>query len=242
MELIPAIDLIEGKCVRLTQGDYSTRKVYNEDPLEVALRFESVGIERLHVVDLDGAKAGHIVNYNVLERLASRTRLIIDFGGGLKSDEDLRIAFDCGAQMITGGSIAVKNPERFLTWLEKYGGERVILGADAKDKKIAVSGWEEGTNLDLIPFVKDYREKGVQKIICTDIGRDGMLQGPAIDLYKEIKEEVEGLYVIASGGVSSMADIERLDEAGIPAVIFGKAIYEGRIRMSEIEKYVLKIC
>lgn len=242
MELIPAIDLIEGKCVRLTQGDYSTRKVYNADPLEVALQFESVGIERLHVVDLDGAKAGHIVNYNVLERLASRTRLIIDFGGGLKSDEDLRIAFDCGAQMITGGSIAVKNPERFLTWLEKYGGERVILGADAKDKKIAVSGWEEGTNLDLIPFVKDYREKGVQKIICTDIGRDGMLQGPAIDLYKEIKEEVEGLYVIASGGVSSMADIERLDEAGIPAVIFGKAIYEGRIRMSEIEKYVLKIC
>lgn len=242
MELIPAIDLIEGKCVRLTQGDYSTRKVYNEDPLEVALQFESVGIERLHVVDLDGAKAGHIVNYNVLERLASRTRLIIDFGGGLKSDEDLRIAFDCGAQMITGGSIAVKNPERFLTWLEKYGGERVILGADAKDKKIAVSGWEEGTDLDLIPFVKDYREKGVQKIICTDIGRDGMLQGPAIDLYKEIKEEVEELYVIASGGVSSMADIERLDEAGIPAVIFGKAIYEGRIRMSEIEKYVLKIC
>lgn len=242
MELIPAIDLIEGKCVRLTQGDYSTRKVYNEDPLEVALQFESVGIDRLHVVDLDGAKAGHIVNYNVLERLASRTRLIIDFGGGLKSDEDLRIAFDCGAQMITGGSIAVKNPERFLTWLEKYGGERVILGADAKDKKIAVSGWEEGTNLDLIPFVKDYREKGVQKIICTDIGRDGMLQGPAIDLYKEIKEEVEGLYVIASGGVSSMADIERLDEAEIPAVIFGKAIYEGRIRMSEIEKYVLKIC
>ena len=242
MELIPAIDLIEGKCVRLTQGDYSTRKVYNEDPLEVALQFESVGIERLHVVDLDGAKAGHIVNYNVLERLASRTRLIIDFGGGLKSDEDLRIAFDCGAQMITGGSIAVKNPERFLTWLEKYGGERVILGADAKDKKIAVSGWEEGTDLDLIPFVKDYREKGVQKIICTDIGRDGMLQGPAIDLYKEIKEEVEGLYVIASGGVSSMADIECLDEAGIPAVIFGNAIYEGRIRMSEIEKYVLKIC
>lgn len=242
MELIPAIDLIEGKCVRLTQGDYSTRKVYNEDPLEVALQLESVGIKRLHVVDLDGAKAGHIVNYNVLERLASRTRLIIDFGGGLKSDEDLRIAFDCGAQMITGGSIAVKNPECFLTWLEKYGGERVILGADAKDKKIAVSGWEEGTDLDLIPFVKDYREKGVQKIICTDIGRDGMLQGPAIDLYKEIKEEVEGLYVIASGGVSSMADIERLDEAGIPAVIFGKAIYEGRIRMSEIEKYVLKIC
>lgn len=242
MELIPAIDLIEGKCVRLTQGDYSTRKVYNEDPLEIALQFEDVGVGRLHVVDLDGAKAGKIVNYKVLERLASRTRLTIDFGGGLKSDEDLRIAFDSGAQMVTGGSIAVKNPTRFLSWLGQYGGERIILGADAKDKKIAVSGWEEGTDLQLIPFVKDYQAKGVQKIICTDISRDGMLQGPAIDLYKEIKEEVEGLYIIASGGVSSMRDIERLDEAGIPAVIFGKAIYEGRIQMNEIEKYVLKVC
>lgn len=242
MELIPAIDLIEGKCVRLTQGDYSTRKVYNEDPLEIALQFEDVGVGRLHVVDLDGAKAGNIVNYKVLERLASRTRLTIDFGGGLKSDEDLRIAFDSGAQMVTGGSIAVKNPARFLSWLGQYGGERIILGADAKDKKIAVSGWEEGTDLQLIPFVKDYQAKGVQKIICTDISRDGMLQGPAIDLYKEIKEEVEGLYIIASGGVSSMRDIERLDEAGIPAVIFGKAIYEGRIQMNEIEKYVLKVC
>lgn len=242
MELIPAIDLIEGKCVRLTQGDYSTRKVYNEDPLEIALQFEDVGVGRLHVVDLDGAKAGKIVNYKVLERLASRTRLTIDFGGGLKLDEDLRIAFDSGAQMVTGGSIAVKNPARFLSWLGQYGGERIILGADAKDKKIAVSGWEEGTDLQLIPFVKDYQAKGVQKIICTDISRDGMLQGPAIDLYKEIKEEVEGLYIIASGGVSSMRDIERLDEAGIPAVIFGKAIYEGRIQMNEIEKYVLKVC
>lgn len=242
MELIPAIDLIEGKCVRLTQGDYSTRKVYNEDPLEIALQFEDVGVGRLHVVDLDGAKARKIVNYKVLERLASRTRLTIDFGGGLKSDEDLRIAFDSGAQMVTGGSIAVKNPARFLSWLGQYGGERIILGADAKDKKIAVSGWEEGTDLQLIPFVKDYQAKGVQKIICTDISRDGMLQGPAIDLYKEIKEEVEGLYIIASGGVSSMRDIERLDEAGIPAVIFGKAIYEGRIQMNEIEKYVLKVC
>lgn len=242
MELIPAIDLIEGKCVRLTQGDYSTRKVYNEDPLEIALQFEDVGVGRLHVVDLDGAKAGKIVNYKVLERLASRTRLTIDFGGGLKSDEDLRIAFDSGAQMVTGGSIAVKNPARFLSWLGQYGGERIILGADAKDKKIAVSGWEEGTDLQLIPFVKDYQAKGVQKIICTDISRDGMLQGPAIDLYKEIKEEVEGLYIIASGGVSSMRDIERLDETGIPAVIFGKAIYEGRIQMNEIEKYVLKVC
>lgn len=242
MELIPAIDLIEGKCVRLTQGDYSTRKVYNEDPLEIALQFEDVGVGRLHVVDLDGAKAGKIVNYKVLERLASRTRLTIDFGGGLKSDEDLRIAFDSGAQMVSGGSIAVKNPARFLSWLGQYGGERIILGADAKDKKIAVSGWEEGTDLQLIPFVKDYQAKGVQKIICTDISRDGMLQGPAIDLYKEIKEEVEGLYIIASGGVSSMRDIERLDEAGIPAVIFGKAIYEGRIQMNEIEKYVLKVC
>ena len=210
--------------------------------MEIALQFEDVGVGRLHVVDLDGAKAGKIVNYKVLERLASRTRLTIDFGGGLKSDEDLRIAFDSGAQMVTGGSIAVKNPARFLSWLGQYGGERIILGADAKDKKIAVSGWEEGTDLQLIPFVKDYQAKGVQKIICTDISRDGMLQGPAIDLYKEIKEEVEGLYIIASGGVSSMRDIERLDEAGIPAVIFGKAIYEGRIQMNEIEKYVLKVC
>lgn len=242
IELIPAIDLIEGKCVRLTQGDYATRKVYNEDPLDVARQFEDHGIRRLHLVDLDGAKAGRIINYKVLEKLATRTGLVIDFGGGLKSDDDLRIAFDCGAEMITGGSIAVKQPERFLSWLTQYGAGRIILGADAKDKKIAVSGWEEGTDLELIPFVRDYQAKGVQKIICTDISRDGMLQGPAIDLYKELQEALPGLYLIASGGVSSIADIERLAEAGIPAVIFGKAIYEGRIPLKELERFNIERC
>ena len=242
IELIPAIDLIEGKCVRLTQGDYATRKVYNEDPLDVARQFEDHGIRRLHLVDLDGAKAGRIINYKVLEKLATRTGLVIDFGGGLKSDDDLRIAFDCGAEMITGGSIAVKQPERFLSWLTQYGAGRIILGADAKDKKIAVSGWEEGTDFELIPFVRDYQAKGVQKIICTDISRDGMLQGPAIDLYKELQEALPGLYLIASGGVSSIADIERLAEAGIPAVIFGKAIYEGRIPFKELERFNIERC
>lgn len=242
IELIPAIDLIEGKCVRLTQGDYATRKVYNEDPLDVARQFEDHGIRRLHLVDLDGAKAGRIINYKVLEKLATQTGLVIDFGGGLKSDDDLRIAFDCGAEMITGGSIAVKQPERFLSWLTQYGAGRIILGADAKDKKIAVSGWEEGTDFELIPFVRDYQAKGVQKIICTDISRDGMLQGPAIDLYKELQEALPGLYLIASGGVSSIADIERLAEAGIPAVIFGKAIYEGRIPFKELERFNIERC
>lgn len=242
IELIPAIDLIEGKCVRLTQGDYATQKVYNEDPLDVARQFEDHGIRRLHLVDLDGAKAGRIINYKVLEKLATRTGLVIDFGGGLKSDDDLRIAFDCGAEMITGGSITVKQPERFLSWLTQYGAGRIILGADAKDKKIAVSGWEEGTDLELIPFVRDYQAKGVQKIICTDISRDGMLQGPAIDLYKELQEALPGLYLIASGGVSSIADIERLAEAGIPAVIFGKAIYEGRIPFKELERFNIERC
>lgn len=242
IELIPAIDLIEGKCVRLTQGDYATRKVYNEDPLDVARQFEDHGIRRLHLVDLDGAKAGRIINYKVLEKLATQTGLVIDFGGGLKSDDDLRIAFDCGAEMITGGSIAVKQPDRFLSWLTQYGAGRIILGADAKDKKIAVSGWEEGTDFELIPFVRDYQAKGVQKIICTDISRDGMLQGPAIDLYKELQEALPGLYLIASGGVSSIADIERLAEAGIPAVIFGKAIYEGRIPLKELERFNIERC
>lgn len=237
IELIPAIDLIEGKCVRLTQGNYATQKIYNEDPLEVAQQFEDTGIRRLHLVDLDGAKAGRIINYKVLEKIATHTNLVIDFGGGLKSDEDLCIAFDCGAQMITGGSIAVKQPERFLAWLEQYGNERIILGADAKDKKIAVNGWEEGTNTELIPFIQAYQSKGIRKVICTDISRDGMLQGLAIELYQEIQGTVADLYLIASGGVSSLTDIERLAEAGIPAVILGKAIYEGRISLKELEQF-----
>lgn len=234
IELVPAIDLIEGKCVRLTQGDYSTRKVYNEDPLEVAKQFEGNGIRRLHVVDLDGARVGHIVNYRILERLATRTSLIIDFGGGLKAEGDLEIAFESGAQKVTGGSIAVKDPERFTTWIKKFGCERIILGADAKEKKIAISGWKETTELELIPFIQSYYDKGITHVICTDIARDGMLQGPSIALYQEILDALPNLTLIASGGVSSVADIERLQEAGIPAVIFGKAIYEGRIKLKDL--------
>lgn len=240
IELIPAIDMIEGKCVRLSQGDYGTQKVYAEDPAEMARRLEDAGIRRLHVVDLDGAKAGHIVNYRTLERIATQTNLCIDFGGGLKSDEDLRIAFESGAQMVTGGSIAVREPERFLAWLKAYGSERIILGADAKERKIAVGGWEESTTLELIPFIQDYVQKGVRKVICTDISKDGMLQGPAVELYQEIQREVPEVYLVASGGVSSIADIERLAEAGIPAVIFGKALYEGRISFQELERFIMR--
>ncbi|NPA36750.1 MAG: 1-(5-phosphoribosyl)-5-[(5-phosphoribosylamino)methylideneamino]imidazole-4-carboxamide isomerase [Chlorobi bacterium] len=237
IEIIPAIDIIEGKCVRLTKGDYGTKKVYNEDPLEVARQFEDHGIKRLHVVDLDGAKAGHIINYRTLEKIAGKTNLVIDFGGGLKTSEDLRIAFESGAQMVTGGSIAVKNPEEFTSWITKYGAEKIILGADVKDRKIAVSGWQEDTTEELIPFVKKYREKGIEKVICTDISKDGMLEGPATELYREMMAEIPGLYLIASGGVSSIEDIEKLQEAGIPAVIFGKAIYEGRISLKELERF-----
>ncbi|MBR2497082.1 MAG: 1-(5-phosphoribosyl)-5-[Parabacteroides sp.] len=237
IELIPAIDLIEGKCVRLTQGDYDTKKVYNEDPLDVAKMFEDHGIRRLHVVDLDGARQGRIINYRTLERLATHTSLTIDFGGGLKQDSDLQIAFESGAQMVTGGSIAVKNPEIFTSWISKFGSEKIILGADAKEKKIAISGWEETTEKELIPFIQHYHQKGITKSICTDISRDGMLQGPAINLYKEILEQIPQLYLIASGGVSSIQDIENLAEAGIPAVIFGKAIYEGKIQLKELVRF-----
>ena len=237
IELIPAIDIIDGKCVRLTQGDYATKKVYNEDPLEVAKMFEGNGIRRLHVVDLDGAREGRIINYRILERIATRTSLIIDFGGGLKQEDDLEIAFESGAQMVTGGSIAVKNPEMFTSWISKFGSEKIILGADAKEKKIAISGWEETTSQELVPFIKGYYDKGITKVICTDIARDGMLQGPAIDLYKEIRDEIPFLYIIASGGVSSIEDIEILSEAGIPAVIFGKAIYEGKIQLKDLLRF-----
>lgn len=235
IELIPAIDIIDGKCVRLSKGDYSTQKVYNENPLEVALQFEDHGIQRLHLVDLDGAKAGKIINYGILEKIAARTNLTIDFGGGLKSAHDLRIAFESGAQMVTGGSIAVKDPEEFVNWIEHYGPEKIILGSDVRDRKIAVSGWSETSNLDLFSFLEDYMNKGITKTICTDISKDGMLKGPALSLYREIRARFPELYLIASGGVSSMHDIEKLQEAGIPAVIFGKAVYEGRITMKEIE-------
>lgn len=235
IELIPAIDIIDGKCVRLSQGDYNTKKVYGECPADMAKRFEDVGIKRLHVVDLDGAKASHIVNYKALESIASKTNLTIDFGGGLKTDDDLRIAFESGASMVTGGSIAVKNPNVFEGWLKKYGGDKIILGADVKERKIAVSGWIENTDVDLFEFLKDYISKGVSKVICTDIAKDGMLKGPSIELYKDILKEHPTLHLIASGGVSSMADIKALDEAGVPAVIFGKAIYEGRIKVEELK-------
>lgn len=238
IDIIPAIDIIEGKCVRLSQGDYASKKVYNEDPLEVAKEFEDNGIKRLHVVDLDGAKAGHIINYKTLEKLAGKTNLVIDFGGGLKSAEDLRIAFDSGAQMVTGGSIAVKNQAEFESWIETYGSDKIILGADAKDGKIAVGGWIETTDQELIPFIKSYQDKGISKVICTDISKDGMLQGPSIGLYKEILSEMPDLYLVASGGVSSIKDIEQLAEANVPAVIFGKAIYEGRIQLSELKKFL----
>lgn len=234
MELIPAIDLIDAKCVRLSQGDYAQTKVYNENPLEVAKAFEDVGIRRLHLVDLDGAKAHHIVNYKVLENIATHTSLEIDFGGGLKSDEDLRIAFECGAKMVTGGSIAVKSPELFEKWLQEYGGERIILGSDVKDEKIAINGWQDKTNIDIWSFLADYQAKGVRKTICTDIAFDGMLAGPSIALYRKIIERFPDLYLIASGGVSGMDDIHCLQEAGLPAVIFGKAIYEGRISLQEL--------
>jgi len=238
IEIIPAIDLIEGKCVRLSQGDYLQKKIYNENPLEVAQMFSDAGIRRLHLVDLDGAKAQHIVNHKVLELITSKTNLIVDFGGGLKSDDDLRIAFECGAQMVTGGSIAVKNPEIFLSWIQKYGGEKIILGADVKDEKIAVGGWLETTDLDLIKFVENYIKQGINKVICTDISKDGMLEGTAIGLYEKMISEIPGIYLIASGGVSSIRDIELLNDANIPAVITGKAIYEGKIKLNELSRFL----
>ena len=237
IQLIPAIDIIDGKCVRLSQGDYAKKTVYNENPLEVAKMFQDSGITRLHLVDLDGAKAQHIVNHKVLYAIATHTNLVIDFGGGLKTDEDLNIAFENGASMLTGGSIAVKNPTVFESWIQKFGNEKIILGADVHDKKIAVSGWVESTEYDLFPFLESYTTKGINKVICTDIAKDGMLQGTSVDLYKEIIMQFPEIFLIASGGVSAMSDIYALDEAGIPAVIFGKAIYEGKISLQEIARY-----
>ena len=239
IELIPAIDIIDGKCVRLSKGEYDSKKVYNENPLEVAKGFEANGLKRLHVVDLDGAASKHIVNYRTLEQLAGHTSLTIDFGGGIKTDDDLHIAFDSGAQMVTLGSIAIKNPELFERWLKTYGNERIILGADAKNGKIAVSGWKEESETELMDFLARYITKGVSKVLCTDISRDGMMEGPATDLYREIMQAHPDIHLIASGGVSNIDDIYRLDEAGIPAVVFGKAIYEGRIRLKELTSLLL---
>ena len=238
IEIIPAIDIIDGKCVRLSQGDYNTRKVYNENPVEVAKEMEANGIRRLHVVDLDGAKSHHVVNYRTLDLIASRTSLIIDFGGGIKTDEDLLIAFENGAQMVTLGSVAVKNPELFKRWLEKFGSEKIILGADVKDGRIAVSGWLEESRQELMPFLADYAKEGVSKVLCTDINRDGMMQGPSTELYKQIMEAHPHMHLIASGGVSCLQDIIRLDEAKIPAVVFGKALYEGKITLKELNRFM----
>ncbi|HBH47994.1 MAG TPA: 1-(5-phosphoribosyl)-5-[(5-phosphoribosylamino)methylideneamino]imidazole-4-carboxamide isomerase [Bacteroidales bacterium] len=237
IEIIPAIDIIEGKCVRLTQGDYMQKTIYNEDPLEVAKSFADIGITRLHLVDLDGAKAKHIVNWKVLENIAKKTSLVIDFGGGLKSDDDLRIAFECGAQMITGGSIAVKDQNTFTGWISKFGADKIILGADVKNNNIAISGWEEDSGINILEFVEGYVKKGITKVISTDISKDGMLEGPSFELYQDLRQNFENLYVIASGGVSSMDDIIQLEEKGIPAVITGKAIYEGKITLKQIQTF-----
>ena len=238
MRIIPAIDIIEGKCVRLTKGDYSTKIIYNEDPLEAAKMFENYGIQYLHLVDLDGARSQKIVNYKVLEEIASKTSLQIDFGGGLKSDADLKIAFESGATQITGGSIAVKDPELFETWIRNYGSEKIILGADVNNRKIAVSGWTEDSELELFPFVENYLQKGIQYVICTDISKDGMLEGPSFDLYRELLEQFEDIKLIASGGISKMDDLYKLKELDCEAAIIGKAIYEGRISMKDLEKFI----
>ncbi|WP_339341934.1 1-(5-phosphoribosyl)-5-[(5-phosphoribosylamino)methylideneamino]imidazole-4-carboxamide isomerase [uncultured Polaribacter sp.] len=243
MRIIPAIDIIDGKCVRLTKGDYNTKKIYNENPLEVAKEFEAAGIEFLHVVDLDGAKASQIINYKVLEQIASKTNLKIDFGGGLKSNKDLEIAFNSGANQITGGSIAVKNSDIFESWIEKYGAQKIILGADfypdSAGGKIATNGWQEESTLELIPFIKGYQNKGIQYVICTDISKDGMLQGPSFEVYKEIITVVKNVKLIASGGISTFDELPRLAENGCEGVIIGKAIYEKKISLKQLEQYIL---
>lgn len=240
MRLIPAIDIIDGKCVRLSKGDYDTKKIYNENPLEVAKQFEAHGIRYLHLVDLDGAKSKHIVNHKVLETIASNTNLKIDFGGGLKTDKDLYVAFESGAHQITGGSIAVKDKETFLGWLQAYGPDKIILGADAKNEKVAVSGWQEESEQELVPFIQGYQKEGVKYVICTDIGKDGMLEGPSFDLYQKILSQTKnGVHLIASGGISTFAELPKLAEIGCEGTIIGKAIYENRISLKQLERYIV---
>lgn len=239
MRLIPAIDIIDGKCVRLSKGDYDTKKIYNENPLEVAKSFEAHGIQYLHLVDLDGAKSSRIVNYKVLEQIASKTSLKIDFGGGLKSDTDLKIAFESGANQITGGSIAIKQPEVFKSWIQQYGTDKIILGADAMNEKIAISGWLEESNEDVIPFIQNYQKEGIQYVICTDISKDGMLEGPSFELYQRILEQTKDVKLIASGGISTFDELPKLAELGCEGTIIGKAIYEGRITLKQLENYII---
>ena len=231
---IPAIDLIEGKCVRLTQGDYATSHVYAEDPVDMARRFEDMGFTRLHLVDLDGAKSRHVVNDHILKAITRATKLIVDFGGGVKTDDDMARVLDAGAEMVTCGSIAVTQPDTVLGWMERYGAEHLILGADAKDGKISINGWQEDSAYELMPFLKRYLDAGMMHVLCTDISRDGMLQGPATALYSSIMQAFPHCRLIASGGVSCIEDILQLDKAGVPAVVFGKAIYEGKINMKEL--------
>ncbi len=237
MHIIPAIDLIDGKAVRLTQGDYRQKTEYNARPLEVAQQFEDAGLTRLHVVDLDGAREKHVVNWKVLELISTKTKLHVDFGGGVQSDDDLRVVFECGAKQVTGGSIAVKQPDVFERWLSQYGAERIILGADAKNEKIAVSGWAEGTNVWVYDFVDNYVDKGVKYVISTDVAKDGLLQGPSFDLYRNLQDRQPNLSLIASGGVSGIRDIEALADMGLYGVIVGKAIYEGRVTLKELTKF-----
>ena len=235
MRIIPAIDIIGGKCVRLTKGDYSTKIIYNESPLEVAKEFEANGIQYLHVVDLDGAKSNNIVNHKILESIATKTSLQIDFGGGIKTNEAVQLAFDCGAKQITGGSIAVSNPEIFSGWISKYGADKIILGADCNNRKIATNGWLKESGIDVIDFIDSYQKKGIRNVICTDISKDGMLQGASNELYREIMKAT-GISLIASGGVSCMNDLHQLKEIGCEGVILGKAIYEGNITLKELQK------
>ena len=240
MRIIPAIDIIEGKCVRLTKGDYATQKIYNEDPLEVAKAFEDRGVTFLHLVDLDGAKAKSIVNFKVLEKLAANTGLKIDFGGGLKSDADLKIAFECGAQQITGGSVAVNNPEMFKRWVVEYGSDKIILGADVKGDFIAVNGWMDTSEESIVPFVKKYRKAGVEYVVCTDISKDGMLEGPAFALYESLLLAFPKIKLIASGGVSDISELPLLADLGCNGVIIGKAIYEKKISLEYLESYIIE--
>ena len=233
IELIPAIDIIDGQCVRLTQGDYSQKTVYGS-PLDMSQEFERIGFKRLHVVDLDGAKSRHVVNNVVLHEITSKTKLTVDFGGGIKTDDDLRVAFDNGAQMVTVGSIAVTHPDLFLGWVSQYGADRFILGADVRNGKISINGWKEDSEEDLLPFLEKYIRAGVCNVLCTEISKDGTLSGPAIELYTRVMQAYPKLHLIASGGVSSIEDIKALDAAGIPAVVFGKAIYEGKINLQEL--------
>ncbi|KEO73896.1 1-(5-phosphoribosyl)-5-[(5-phosphoribosylamino)methylideneamino]imidazole-4-carboxamide isomerase [Anditalea andensis] len=237
MEIIPAIDIIGGKCVRLTQGDYSQMKTYSDSPLEMAKTFEEAGIRRLHLVDLDGAKQKHIINQDVLKSIAQGTSLQVDFGGGVQSDEDIELAFSSGAHQITGGSIAVKLPSLFESWINKYGAEKIILGADVKDRKIAISGWQENTEVDVIEFINSYMKLGVQYVICTDVAKDGLLQGPSIELYKEIMAAIPEIKLIASGGVSDYQDLEKLENIGVYGAIVGKAFYEGRVTLEELASF-----